>query len=53
MFGMAALVDDLEIRLMAGYDADQHVCFVLFAEVSTETALSVTNRFHLFLLWHT
>ena len=47
MFRMAALVDYLEIRLMAAHDADQHVCLVLFTKVSAETALSVANCFHI------
>ena len=47
MFGVPAFVNDLEVRFMAAHDADQHVCLVLFPEVSTETALSILNCFHI------
>ena len=32
---------------MAAHNADQDVCLVLFPEVSTETALSILNCFHI------
>jgi hypothetical protein len=51
MFWVPALVDDLEVRLMAAHNADQNVCLVLFPEVSTETALSVPNCFHILTSW--
>jgi hypothetical protein len=47
MFWVPAFVDDLEIRFMAAHDADQNVRFVLLAEVSTETTLSIPNCFHI------
>src|ERR1700753_2347811 len=43
---MSTFIDNFEIRLMSGHDADQHICLVLFPEVSTETALSAANCFH-------
>jgi hypothetical protein len=47
MFRMAAFVYDLEVGLMAAPNADQHVCLLMvFTEVTTETALSILNRFH-------
>src|ERR1700761_1779424 len=52
MFGMTAFIDDLEVCLVAAAEADQNVCFVVFTEVRTKTALSTLNGFHdLFLLW--
>jgi hypothetical protein len=50
MFWVPAFVDDLEVRFMAAHDTDQNVCLVLFAEVSTETALSIPNCFHILTL---
>jgi hypothetical protein len=47
MFWVPAFVDDLEVRFMAAHDADQNVCLVLLAKVSTETALSMPNCFHI------
>jgi hypothetical protein len=47
---MPAFVHDLEVCLMAANDADQHVCLMLFPELSTETALSILNCFHLLIL---
>jgi hypothetical protein len=46
MLGMSALVDYFQVGLMAAADADENVGLVMFAEVSTETALSSLNRFH-------
>ena len=50
MFWVPAFIDNLEVRFMAAHDADQHVCLVLFPEVSTETALSTMNCFHILTL---
>jgi hypothetical protein len=47
MFWVPAFIYNLEVRFMAAHDADQHVCLVLFPEVSTETALSTMNCFHI------
>lgn len=46
VFGMAALVHDLQIRLMAAPDSDQHIGLVMFSEMGAKAALSVVNRFH-------
>jgi hypothetical protein len=43
IFGMTAFVNQLQICLMAGPDADKNIRFVVFAEVRTETALSTLN----------
>lgn len=43
---MAAFINDLQISLMAAPNADENIRLVVFAEVGTETALSILNRFH-------
>jgi hypothetical protein len=47
MFRMAAFIQDLEVGLVGRPDADEHVrLFMVFTEVTTETALSALNCFH-------
>lgn len=46
MFGMTAFIDNLQIGLMTGDDIDEGGVFVVLAKVSTESALSVLDRFH-------
>lgn len=43
---MTALIEDLEICLVAANDADEYVRLVSFAEVVAKTALTVLNCFH-------
>lgn len=51
MFGMAAFVHQFQVRLMAAPDGHQHIRLVVFAEVTTEAALSVLNVFHVLISW--
>jgi hypothetical protein len=52
MFWMAAFIYELQISLMAGPDTDKNIRFVLFSEMTTETALPVMDRFHAFTSCH-
>lgn len=46
VFWMAALIEHLEVRLVASHDTHKHVGLVMFAEVRAKTALTVLNRLH-------
>ena len=51
MLRMAAFIHDLEVGLVGSPDADQHIrLLVVFSEVTAETALSILNCFHPYLL---
>ena len=40
---MTALIHKLQVGLVAGSNADQHIGLMVFAEVRTKSALSVLN----------
>jgi hypothetical protein len=46
MFWMATLVNNLQVGLMTGSYANQHIGLVMFAEMGTETTLPVLDCFH-------
>jgi hypothetical protein len=49
---MTALIEDLKVGLVTADDADQHIGPVVLSEVGAQTALSVMNCLHSFLLRH-
>jgi hypothetical protein len=46
MFGVAAFIQHLEVSFVVAADAHQYIRLVVFTEVTTETALSAIDCFH-------
>lgn len=40
---MTTLIHKLQVSLMAGSNADQHICLMVLTEVGTKPALSILN----------
>jgi hypothetical protein len=46
MFGVTALVEKLQVRLVGRHNTDQHIRRMMFAKMGTKAALPALNRFH-------
>ena len=46
MFGVAAFIQQIEVSFVVAADAHQYIRLVMFTEVTTKTALSAIDCFH-------